>query len=158
MGKNRPAITLLICALLVSTLTGCGVLYGVGSHVKVSRMRDSLRPGLSTVDVAARWGDPDLVTNEGPTSQVWSYADQPNRDDPVAYVFYTSTREGDSGRFLDLKFVDGRLVSWQEAEHTMPSKEWPGFTIGIGGPVKPNYGFAPPEFNTPGSNPEVYNY
>jgi hypothetical protein len=39
-----------------------------------------------------------------------------------------SAKEGDKGTFEDLKFIDSSLVSWGEAQHTMPPKEGSGLT------------------------------
>jgi len=50
-------------------------------------------------------------------------------------LLYTAPKPGDKGKFLDLKFVDGKLASWTEADHTMPPKEGAGFSYGIGNPV-----------------------
>ena len=66
-------------------------------------------------------------------TEVWSYPYKPNSNDVAAALMYTSTKDGDKGTFLDLKFVEGKLVSWQEAEHTMPAKERTGFGMGING-------------------------
>ena len=35
--------------------------------------------------------------------------------------------------FEKFKFDDGKLVSWNEATHTMPAKQGSGFSAGLGG-------------------------
>ena len=47
--------------------------------------------------------------------------------------FYTAAKEGDTGQFLDLQFVDGKLASWSKQQHTMPAKHQT-FGIGFGAP------------------------
>ena len=68
-----------------------------------------------------------------------SYAISSFYNDIAATVIYTSTKSGDEGKFLDLKFSDGKLVSWAENEHTMPAKQGAGFSYGFGpgGAVSP---------------------
>ena len=69
----------------------------------------------------------------GSNTEVWSYAEKANSKDLAATVFYTSVKQGDEGKFLDLKFIDGKLVSWQEADWTMPAKKrGSGFNWGLG--------------------------
>ena len=53
-------------------------------------------------------------------------------DDVAAEILYTSAKEGDKGTFEDLKFTDGSLVSWGEAQHTMPPKERSEITTTLG--------------------------
>ncbi len=81
-----------------------------------------------------KFGEPDLRQYPNDTSEIWSYPYKPNSNDVTAALLYTSTKEGDRGTFLDLKFVNGSLVSWTEAEHTMPAKERAGFGAGISAP------------------------
>ncbi|HTR62230.1 MAG TPA: hypothetical protein VMH37_11045 [Candidatus Binataceae bacterium] len=114
--------------------TGCGLFYQAGSRVKASRISNDIKPGESMVDIHNQFGEPSLRTYTNDTTEVWSYADKPNSNDIAAALLYTSTKEGDKGTFLDLKFVDGKLVSWTEAEHTMPPKERSGFGAGINAP------------------------
>ncbi len=69
-------------------------------------------------------------------TEVWSYPYKPNSNDVTAALLYTSSKDGDKGTFLDLKFVEGKLVSWQEAEHTLPAKGHTGIGLGINqGPI-----------------------
>jgi len=121
-----------ICLLAGFMGTGCGLFYQVGTRYKAERMSDKLKVGETLADVHSRFGEPDL--RQYPTNQVeiWSYADKANTNDVTAELFYTSTKEGDSGTFLDLKFVQGKLVTWEEVQHTMPSKERGGFGTGFG--------------------------
>jgi hypothetical protein len=124
------AIVLMSCAVSVC---GCGLAYETGSRIKTSHMKDQLKVGQTTLEVHQAWGEPDMRKDLGENSQLWSYASHPNNHDLAAEVFYTSTKAGDEGKFLDLKFIDDRLVSWSEAERTMPAKKSSGFSYGIGG-------------------------
>ena len=120
-------------ALVLSLLCmGCGLAYQAGSRVKTERMMDSLKPGQSTLEVHEKWGEPDIRNESDPHAQVWSYVEHPNNNDITATLLYTSTKPGDTGKFLDLKFVDGKLVSWNEASHTVPAKQGAGFSYGFG--------------------------
>lgn len=111
---------------------GCGVFYQAGTRIKASHMADSLQQGESMVSVHKEWGEPDI--REYPTSdtEIWSYPYKTNSNDVMAELVYTTAKEGDKGTFLDLKFVEGKLVSWSEAEHTMPPKEGAGVNYGFG--------------------------
>jgi hypothetical protein len=73
-----------------------------------------------------------LRKNLSTNTEVWSYVTRPNTNDIAATIFYTSTKAGDNSKFLDLKFVDSKLVSWSEAEHTVPAKQGSGFSYGLG--------------------------
>ena len=117
-------------ALFVS---GCGLSYQAGTRVKSHRMAESLKPGQTSVAILHKWGEPDLRTDKDPHTQIWSYASRPNTNDLTATLLYTSAKPGDTGKFLDLKFVDDKLVSWGDAERTMPAKAASGFNYGIGG-------------------------
>lgn len=117
--------------------SGCGLAYEAGARVKTSRMTESLKAGQSGLDILHRWGEPDLRTDVDPHTQLWSYASHPNSNDLTATILYTSTKPGDTGKFLDLKIIDGKLVSWGEAEHTMPVKAGSGFSYGMGGSGAP---------------------
>jgi outer membrane protein assembly factor BamE (lipoprotein component of BamABCDE complex) len=120
-------------ALLLSVIIGgCGVVYDTSAHLRTSRIAHSLKVGESKLQVHDKWGEPDLRTQEAGDSEVWSYVSTPNSNDAAAMLLYTSTKPGDSGKFLDLKFVDGKLVSWGTAEHTMPAKKGAGFSYGLG--------------------------
>ena len=96
-------------------------------------MSDSLAVGQTSPEVHHAWGEPDLRTYLPGDTEVWSYAYKPNSNDVAAALMYTSAKDGDKGTFLDLKFVGGKLVSWQEADHTMPAKGHTGIGMNIGG-------------------------
>ena len=113
-------------------LGGCGLVYDAGARVKTYRMEDSLKQGENSLEVHQHWGEPDLRQDANPNTQIWSYAIRPNSNDITATLLYTSTKPGDKSKFLDLKFIDGKLVSWNEAEHTVPAKEGAGMTYGFG--------------------------
>ena len=115
-------------------LAGCGVAYQAGTRIKASHMADSIKVGESSSDIHSRFGEPTIRDYKQDGTELWSYPYKPNSNDIVAGLLYTSTKEGDKGTFLDLKFVNGKLVSWQEAEHTTPAKQRSGFGVGIGGP------------------------
>jgi len=123
----------LLCLALIAA--GCGLFYQAGSRVKASRMSGEIKPGQSMVSIHNEFGEPSLRNYPNDTTEIWSYADKPNSNDIAAALLYTSTKEGDKGTFLDLKFVDGKLVSWTEAEHIMPPKERSGFGAGINAPA-----------------------
>ena len=98
-------------------------------RISVVRLKTALRfrpPGVALAQAGT------FIHNG---DEIWSYPYKPNSNDIVAGLLYTSTKEGDKGTFLDLKFVDGKLVSWAEAEHTMPPKERSGFGAGINAPA-----------------------
>ncbi len=119
--------------LLVSLIAGCGLFYQAASGYKVDKMESSLKPGMSSLEVHQRWGEPDIRNYINPHLEVWSYAKHANSNDVAAAALYTSAKEGDQGSFLDLKFDNGQLASWSEATHTMPKKEGAGFSAGFGG-------------------------
>lgn len=96
-------------------------------------MSSSLEPGTSSLEVHRRFGEPDLRQYLPGNTEVWSYPYKPNSNDLTAQLLYTSSKDGDSGTYLDLKFVEGKLVSWMPAEHTMPAKDHTGLGLGIGG-------------------------
>jgi hypothetical protein len=118
---------------LLLAVAGCGVAYQAGTRIKATRMSDSLKVGEPSPEVHHSWGEPDLRDYLPGDTEVWSYAYKPNSNDITAALLYTSAKDGDKGTFLDLKFVGGKLVSWQEAEHTMPAKGHTGISMGIGG-------------------------
>lgn len=97
-------------------------------------MAEELKAGQTMPEVHNKWGEPDLRTYAGARTEVWSYAVHANTNDVAATLLYTSAKEGDAGSFLDLKFVDGKLVAWREARHTMPPKEGSGFSAGMANP------------------------
>jgi hypothetical protein len=100
-------------------------------------MLKSLHTGESSLEVHQEWGEPDIRTylDTGTQSEIWSYADKANTNDVTAALLYTGPKNGDSGRFLDLKFANGKLESWTEADHKMPEKEGSKLGFGIGSPV-----------------------
>ena len=134
MTLIRSALLTLAIALL-ATAQGCGLFYQAGIRMKTGRMADQLQVGETMVEVHDKYGEPDMHHYLSETSQIWSYPYKPNSNDIVATLVYTSSKEGDEGTFLDLKFVNGKLVEWTEAKHTLPSKEMSGFGAGIGGPA-----------------------
>ena len=131
MLRRAPFIAQVLLALWFGNLAGCGVFYQAGTRIKASRMSDQLQQGESLSEVHQQFGEPSLRQYPSDTTEVWSYAYKPNSNDITAALLYTSTKEGDKGTFLDLKFTDGKLTSWAEAEHTMPPKERTGFGAGI---------------------------
>jgi len=122
-------------------MAGCGMAYQAGTELRASHMHDSLKAGESMAEVRDRFGEPEIRTDDG-DAQVWSYASRANSNDVAATLFYTSAKAGDNGHFIDLKFVDGKLVSWGDAEHTMPAKRGTGV----------NYGFTA----SPGAHPVTH--
>ena len=133
-GTMRLAESNLFSAavLFAAVLSGCGVAYDASTHARAFRMVRSLKPGESSLEVHQNWGEPDMRQYIGSNKQVWSYAIQPNSNDVPATLFYTSVKPGDDGSFLDLKFVDGKLVSWNKTEQTVPAKQGGGFNLGVG--------------------------
>jgi hypothetical protein len=119
-------------ALLVAAFSGCGLAYDASTHARAIHMNHSLKAGESSLEVHQHWGEPDIRQYIGRNEQVWSYAVQPNSNDVAAILLYTSVKPGDTGNFLDLKFLDGKLVSWNKAQHTMPAKQGTGFSFGVG--------------------------
>ena len=135
MTKLRPMASRLIFALAVSlaiTAAGCGAAYEAGTEIRAHRMADDLKVGESTVAVGDKWGQPDLRQDVNPSTEIWSYAKNANTNDVAAMLLYTSAKEGDKGRFLDLTFVNAKLSSWQVATHTLPSKQSTSINLGIG--------------------------
>ena len=119
-------------AALMVFSPGCGLVYQAASGYRANKMTKALQPGLTMSDVHKSWGEPDIRTYSDQSTEIWSYAKHANSNDMTAALLYTSAKEGDTGSFLDLKFVDGKLVSWSEAQHTMPPKESGGFRAGLG--------------------------
>jgi hypothetical protein len=128
------AIVLTSCML---SMGGCGLAYQAGSRIKTSHMKDRLQTGETALQVHKEWGEPDMRKDLNANSELWSYVSHPNNHDLAATVFYTSTKSGDEGKFLDLKFIDGKLVSWSESERTMPAKQGAGFNYGFGSGIAP---------------------
>lgn len=139
MRERIVKIVALVIASWMVSICGCGLAYQAGSRIKTSHMKDQLKAGETTIRVHKDWGEPDLRKDLGQHSELWSYARRPNSNDIAATLFYTSTKSGDESKFLDLKFIDGKFVSWAETEHTMPAKQGAGFSYGFGpgGAVSP---------------------
>jgi len=131
--SRRERLLAVTSAVLIFAFAGCGLAYQAGTRIKATRMSDSLQVGQTSPQVHHSWGEPDLRTYLPGDTEVWSYPYKPNSNDVTAALLYTSSKDGDKGTFLDLKFVGGKLVSWQEAEHTMPAKEHTGIGLGVGG-------------------------
>jgi hypothetical protein len=113
-------------------LGGCGLAYEASTHARGRHMMRSLKPGESALEVRQNWGEPDMRQYLGRDQQIWSYAVRPNSNDIAATLLYTSVKPGDDGKFLDLKFINGKLVSWNEAVRTVPAKQGSGFGYGLG--------------------------
>jgi len=96
-------------------------------------MENTLKPGMTSLEVHRAFGEPDIRNYVNDRTAIWSYAKHANSNDATAAVLYTSAKEGDQGSFVDLKFVDGKLIAWNEATHTMPKKEGSGLGLGLGG-------------------------
>jgi len=127
----HPSIFALL-TLTAMLLPGCGLAYDASAHARASHMRRSLKMGESSLEVHQDWGEPDMRQYVGHSQEIWSYVVRPNSNDLAATLLYTSVKPGDDGRFLDLKFSNGKLVSWNEADHTVPGKEGAGFGYGLG--------------------------
>lgn len=123
--------------MFATGLTACGIVYGTSAKLRTTHMADSIKPGESKLEIHKDWGEPDLRTLVSDQTEVWSYVSRPNTNDVAATLLYTSTKAGDTGKFLDLKFVDGKLVSWNTVEHTMPEKKGAGLSFGLGGVANP---------------------
>jgi len=96
---------------------------------------ESLKTGQTMPEVRQEFGLPDITTNRDQNTEIWSYASRPNSNNIAAALLYPAAMAGDSGQFIDLRFVDGKLVSWSKQEHTMPPKQFfKGFGIGFGAP------------------------
>jgi hypothetical protein len=122
-----------VLMLLLLGSGGCGLFYQAASAYRADKMEKTLQPGMAMPTVHQMWGEPDIRKFVDARTEVWSYAKHANTGDVTAAVLYTSAKEGDQGSFVDLKFVDGKLVSWNETSHTMPKKEGAGFSAGFGG-------------------------
>jgi hypothetical protein len=119
--------------LLLTFPAGCGLVYQASSGYRANRMEQTLKAGMGMPEVHQMWGEPDIRNYVDQRTEIWSYAKHANTGDVTAAILYTSAKEGDKGSFLDLKFDDGKLVSWNEATHTMPAKQGGGFSAGFGG-------------------------
>jgi hypothetical protein len=125
--------SVVIAGGLAIAIAGCGLVYQAHTQARASNMLKTLQTGESSLDVHNSWGEPDIRNYVDDHTQVWSYAKRANTNDLTAELLYTAPKEGDAGRFVDLKFVDGKLASWQEADHQMPEKEGGSFSYGLGG-------------------------
>jgi hypothetical protein len=124
----------LIC-LLGCLAAGCGAAYQASTRIRTHRMEDSLKAGQTMPEVRQQWGQPDLIADQDQNTEVWSYASRANTNDIAATLLYTAAKEGDTGDFLDLRFVDAKLVSWSKQQHTMPAKRQSfGFGFGAANP------------------------
>ncbi len=132
MSVKYRAAAIVMAATIAAIGSGCGLFYDAGSRIKTSHMSHNLKPGETALEVHRQWGEPDLRTDIGRNEEIWSYARRPNSNDLTATLFYTSTKPGDESKFLDLKFVNSALVSWNDAIHTMPAKQGAGFSYGLG--------------------------
>ncbi len=123
----------LLCSLAISAaVAACGLVYQAHTELRTSQMLKSLEPGQSTLDVHDSWGEPDIRNYLDDRTQVWSYGERTNTNDVTAALLYTAPKEGDTGHFLDLRFVNGRLAAWSESDHVMPEKNTSGFSYGVG--------------------------
>jgi hypothetical protein len=113
-------------------ISGCGVVYDASAKVRSTRMAHDLKTGETSLQVHQEWGEPDMRTGIDAQTELWSYVSIPNSNDVAATLLYTSTKPGDTDKFLDLKFVDDKLVSWNTVEHMMPAKRGAGFSYGLG--------------------------
>jgi len=118
---------------LLAFPAGCGLFYQAASGYRANKMENNLKVGMTSLEVHQMYGEPDIRNYVNDQVSIWSYAKHANTADVTAAVLYTSAKEGDKGTFLDLKFVDGKLVTWDEATHTMPAKQSSGFSAGFGG-------------------------
>lgn len=116
-----PVAAILVAAMIFAA--GCGLSYQAASAYRANKMERELKPGDTMAQVQRKFGEPDIEDRPDDRTEIWSYAKHANSNDVAAEILYTSAKEGDKGTFEDLKFTDGSLVSWGEAQHTMPPKE-----------------------------------
>jgi hypothetical protein len=137
-AENLPVATKvrrLVCLLLFAVLAGCGAAYQTSTAIRANRMMDSLKTGQSMPEVRQEFGLPDIISDPNKNTEIWSYAKRPNSNNIAVAMLYAGAMSGETGQFVDLRFVDGKLVSWSEQEHTMPSKHlFQSFGIGFGSP------------------------
>jgi len=119
-------------AMLMFLAAGCGLAYQAASEHRASKMEAQLQPGMTFAQVHQQFGEPDIEDKSDDNREIWSYAKHANSNDLMAEMVYTSAKEGDTGTFEDLKFVDGKLVSWSEGHHTMTPKERSEITTTLG--------------------------
>jgi hypothetical protein len=120
-------VFVLSLAAMIST-AGCGLAYQAAAEHRATKMEEQLQPGMTPAQVARQFGEPDIEQKPDDSTAIWSYAKHANSGDVTAEMLYTSAKAGDQGTFEDLKFTDGKLVSWGEAQHTMEEKERGEFT------------------------------
>lgn len=140
MLRAHGSAALFIASLVMMiAVSGCGLAYQAASEHRAAKMDAQLQSGMTQAQVAKQFGEPDIEEKPNDTTEIWSYAKHANSNDVTAELLYTSAKEGDAGTFEDLKFVDGKLASWSEAQHTMAPKERSEITTtlsygrGIGG-------------------------
>ena len=129
---RKVRMTAVSLAFLIAT-AGCGVVYQGASTYRANKMEKTLDKGMTIPEVHQEYGEPDIRNYTDQHTEIWSYAKHANNTDVAAAMLYTSAKAGDPGTFVDLTFVDGKLVSWGEAQHTMPAKQGGGFNLGTGG-------------------------
>jgi hypothetical protein len=148
------AVSVSIITMLCTS--GCGVAYQAAAEHRAAKMQEQLQVGMTPGQVAKQFGEPDIETHVDDSNEIWSYGKRANSNDVAATMLYTSAKAGDAGTFEDLKFTDGKLVSWGEAQHTMAEKEGSGIqtTIGYGrggGGRHGAFGQGGPNASQPGS-------
>src|ERR1700693_4928171 len=109
---NAPVV--LLAVFLTILPSGCGLFYQAASGYRANKMENTLKPGMTSPEVHQMFGEPDIRNYVNQHTEIWSYAKHANTRDVTAAVLYTSAKEGDQGSFLDLKFDDGKLLSWNE--------------------------------------------
>jgi outer membrane protein assembly factor BamE (lipoprotein component of BamABCDE complex) len=125
----------LICLLLYAALAGCGAAYQASTEIRAHRMMDSLRTGQTMPEVRQQFGLPDIITDQDQNTEIWSYASHANSNNLAVALLYPAAKAGDTGQFIDLRFVDGKLVTWSKQDRTMPTKQlFKSFGIGFGAP------------------------
>lgn len=124
-----------MCLLLYAAIAGCGAAYQASTEIRAHEMSDSLKTGQTMPEVRQEFGSPDIVTDPDRNTEIWSYASRPNSNNIAVALLYTAAMAGETGHFIDLRFVDGKLVSWSKQQHTMPAKHlFTNFGIGFGAP------------------------
>jgi len=63
-------VALLLIAVGMVSICGCGLAYQAGSKFKTSRMKDQLKEGETTAQVHLDWGEPDLRKDLGKNGQL----------------------------------------------------------------------------------------
>jgi outer membrane protein assembly factor BamE (lipoprotein component of BamABCDE complex) len=138
-GRGRKArLRLLALAAFSLACAGCGLAYQAAAENRAHRLTNWLKPGQTVTEVRDKFGEPDIRRDFGENGQVWSYAERANSNDITATILYTSAKEGDTGKFIDVSFVNGKVTTWREAEHTMPPKQGTNFGYSVGLPTGGN--------------------